>query len=116
EAIPVGNGRDLLRQLKAHADVDIVLLESTLPFPGLAQLLAQLRADVDVGRVPVLLAAVPQTRASVEVSARYRRADRRLQGLLDETRAYRAARRDLQREEAEKTREIEKSRYATRDE
>jgi hypothetical protein len=129
EPVHVSNGRDLMRQLRARADVDVVLLESTLPSPGtsgcgttgapftnLAHVLAQLRADVDVGWVPVLLAAVPETRASFEQSRRFRAADRRLQGLEYDTRAYRAALQDLQREEAEKTREIDKTKFVTRDE
>ena len=41
-------GRDVLRRLKAKADVDAVVIDSVLPNPGLASLLAQLRADAKV--------------------------------------------------------------------
>jgi CheY-like chemotaxis protein len=55
-------GRAAMRRLKARSDVDVVLIDSALPNPGTALLLAQLRADRDVRRLPVFLAAVPDGR------------------------------------------------------
>jgi CheY-like chemotaxis protein len=48
-------GREVLQRLNEAADVDLVLIDEALPNPGLASLLAQLRADVHYGRVPVVL-------------------------------------------------------------
>jgi hypothetical protein len=107
QPIAVSNGRDLMRQVRARGDIDAILVESTLPQPGLANLLAQLRTDVDVGKVPVLLAAVSQTRASHDAIVRTARIDRRLDVILDDTRDYRAARRRSIAEQQLKVREIE---------
>jgi hypothetical protein len=116
DPVAVSNGRDLMREVRARGDVDAILLESTLPQPGLAQLLAQLRADVDVGKVPVLLAAVPQTRASHDIARRVQRIDRRLATINAETRSYRAALRAINEEEANALKDIAKTKFATKDE
>ena len=55
DPIQVRTGRDVLKRLNEAADVDLVLIDEALPDPGLAALLAQLRADVHFGRVPVVL-------------------------------------------------------------
>lgn len=54
-AVVVTTGRDVLRRLAEAADVDAVLVEASLPYPELPYLLAQLRADVDAGLLPVLV-------------------------------------------------------------
>lgn len=59
-AVPVTNGRDVLRRLNDASDIDALLLDVNLPEPGLASLLAQLRADPNFGRLPILLAAPPE--------------------------------------------------------
>jgi CheY-like chemotaxis protein len=64
DPVLASTGRDALRRLKARADIDVVLLDSSLPNPGLAFTLAQLRADRDVRRLPVLLAAIPDSKDS----------------------------------------------------
>src|SRR5205807_3949455 len=71
-------GRDVLRRLKARSDVDVVVIDSRLPNPGLASLLAQLRADQSVSRLPVLLAAIPESPRSRDLLARLRDARRQL--------------------------------------
>lgn len=73
-AIPVEatNGRDAMRLLRNGADIEAILLDSTLPMPGLAHLLAQLRADADLARLPIFLAAVPETRAADTAARRFR--------------------------------------------
>jgi CheY-like chemotaxis protein len=53
----VYSGRDLLRRLDEAADIDVLLIDSTLPDPGLVLLLAQLRADRNGGLLPVLVTA-----------------------------------------------------------
>jgi CheY-like chemotaxis protein len=57
EPIRVTTGRDALRRLNEASDVEVLLLDANLPEPGLTSLLAQLRADSNAGRLPVLLAA-----------------------------------------------------------
>lgn len=57
EAVPVRTGRELMRRLNAAADIDLILMEETLPDPGLASLMAQLRADRNAGLLPILLTA-----------------------------------------------------------
>jgi hypothetical protein len=108
EPIAVGSGREAMRTLRAAADIEAILLDSTLPLPGLASLLAQLRADADLARIPVLLAAVPQTRASHEAAARYQVLKRRLDVLREETAAYRATLRRIAQDETTARREYDK--------
>ncbi len=55
EAVPVHTGRELMQRLNASADIDLILMEETLPDPGLASLMAQLRADRNAGLLPILL-------------------------------------------------------------
>lgn len=62
DPILAATGRAVLRRLKARSDVDVVLIDSTLPDPGTPLLLAQLRADRDVRRLPVFVVAVPEGR------------------------------------------------------
>ena len=57
DPIPVRTGRDVIRRLNQAADVDLVLIDEALPDPGLASLLAQLRADLNYGRIPVVVTA-----------------------------------------------------------
>ncbi|MBI1914550.1 MAG: hypothetical protein HYS12_07405 [Planctomycetes bacterium] len=78
EPLLASTGRNVLRRLKARSDVDAVVIDSVLPNPGLASLLAQLRADQSVGRLPVLLAAVPESRRSRDLLERLGEARRQL--------------------------------------
>ena len=55
DPIMVRTGREVLKRLNEAADVDLVLIDEALPDPGLPSLLAQLRADLYYGRVPVVL-------------------------------------------------------------
>jgi hypothetical protein len=57
EPVTVHTGRELMRRLGQAADIDLVLVESGLPDPGLAGLLGQLNADVTASRLPVVLTA-----------------------------------------------------------
>ncbi len=89
DPVVVGTGREAMQKLRAEADIQAVLLDSTLPLPGLESLLAQMRADVDVGRLPILLAAVPETRRSHDAAARFQILNRRREALLRDTQRYR---------------------------
>jgi CheY-like chemotaxis protein len=59
DPVPVATGRVLLLRLAQAADIDLILMDEALPDPGLAHLLANLRADVNVGLVPVVVTAPP---------------------------------------------------------
>ncbi|HKB39163.1 MAG TPA: hypothetical protein VKD72_22175, partial [Gemmataceae bacterium] len=79
DPVVAATGRDVLRRLKAKSDIDAIVIDSVLPNPGLASLLAQLRADQSVRRLPVLLAAVPETRRSRNLLERIRDQRRQLE-------------------------------------
>jgi CheY-like chemotaxis protein len=51
--------------LNEAADVDLVLIDEALPDPGLPSLLAQLRADVNYGRVPVVVTTAKEREDAV---------------------------------------------------
>ena len=68
DPIAVRSGRDVLRRLNEAADVDMVLIDEALPDPGLPSLLAQLRADLNYGRIPVV---VTTTKDRQEAARRY---------------------------------------------
>lgn len=55
QAIVIADGRDILRRLNAAADIDALVIDASLPEPGLPFLLAQLRADYHAGNLPILL-------------------------------------------------------------
>ena len=65
EPISVRMGRDVLKRLNEAADVDLVLIDEALPDPGLPSLLAQLRADVNYGRVPVVVTVAKEREDAV---------------------------------------------------
>ncbi|MGL4554007.1 MAG: hypothetical protein ACRC33_22835, partial [Gemmataceae bacterium] len=109
------DGRDVMRALRAGADIDAVLLDSTLA-PGLAHLLAQMRADPEVSKVPVLVAAVPQTRAAVEAVNHYHELLSKKQAIDGELRELRIKLRDLEGREAAEKREYGDSPSLTRTE
>jgi CheY-like chemotaxis protein len=53
------SGREVLRRLNEAADVDLLLIDADLPDPGLAELLGQIRADVNTGLMPVVVLTPP---------------------------------------------------------
>ena len=116
----VTNGREAMRQLREHAEIEAILLDSTLPHPGLAQILAQFRADVDSARLPVLLAALPETPASRQAAAKSRVLQGRLDAIANDTRRYRASVKGVAANEstelAEVRRDFAKDKKLTEDE
>jgi CheY-like chemotaxis protein len=52
-------GRELLRRLADAGDIDALLIDNNLPDPGLPHLLAQLRADANIGLLPVFITVFP---------------------------------------------------------
>ncbi len=65
DPIQLRTGRDVLLRLNEAADVDLVLMDEALPDPGLPSLLAQLRADLNYGRLPVVLTVMKNREAAV---------------------------------------------------
>jgi hypothetical protein len=116
QPVLAGTGREAMQKLRAGADIEAVLLDSTLPLPGLAPLLAQLRADADVAKIPVVLAAVPETRASRDAASRYRAVKKRLDSLGEDTRGFRARLRAILDDEAAEFKDVEKAKFAVSDE
>ncbi len=65
EPIKVGTGREIMQRLGQASDVALLLFEETLPDPGLANLLGQIRADVFASQLPVLLTASAEREPAV---------------------------------------------------
>jgi CheY-like chemotaxis protein len=80
EAVVVRTGREALRRLNEAGDIDVILVDAGLPDPGLSSLLAQLRADVNVGLVPLLVTVPGGHETSVRlIIERYNDERRRLE-------------------------------------
>jgi CheY-like chemotaxis protein len=69
EPVKVRTGQAALRRLNQAADIDAILIDSELPDPGLSPLLGQLRADVNFGRLPLILAAPRERETRVRTLA-----------------------------------------------
>lgn len=63
--IQVTTGRDLMLRLGQASDIALLLFDEELPYPGLAPLLGQLRADNFAGHMPILLTASAQREVAV---------------------------------------------------
>lgn len=61
------NGRQTVKRLLARNDIDAVLLDSTIAAPDLSWVLAQLRNDRGLRRLPILVAAIPESKEAREV-------------------------------------------------
>ncbi len=96
EPVVVGTGRDALRRLLKASDIDAILLDSTLNDPTLAYLMGQLKADARTQRVPVLLAAIPESPAGKDILNKYQTEKAKLDALELRARGYRDKRRDFQ--------------------
>jgi CheY-like chemotaxis protein len=57
EPVNARTGNEVLRRAGEAADIDAILIDAALPDPGPASLIAQLRADANVGELPLVLAA-----------------------------------------------------------
>ncbi len=65
EPVKVRTGKEVMERLRSAADIDLLLLDEALPDPGLAFLLANLRADQNAARLPLLLSAAPEREDAV---------------------------------------------------
>jgi DNA-binding response OmpR family regulator len=59
EPVIAATGRETLRAVRDAADIDVILIDQAISDPQLPHLLAELRADVDVGLVPILVTEAP---------------------------------------------------------
>jgi CheY-like chemotaxis protein len=114
QPVEASNGRDAMRLLRAGADIEAVLLDSTLPTPGLAHLLAQLRADADLARLPILVAAVPQSPTADAATRRYYDLNVVREALEGDLAEYRRRIRSLDAKEDQERREILEDRLLDR--
>jgi hypothetical protein len=114
DAVPAADSRQALRILRA-GDVDAVLLDSTMP-PGAAPVLAQLRADVDAAPIPVLLAAVPESRTARDLLAREVKARARLRAIRERTRSYQLMMRELADDLTAKVKKVEANKVMSSEE
>ena len=60
------NGNAALKRLTAGADIDAIVLDASVTDPQLPFLIPQLRADIDSGRLPIIVTAQPQQVAELE--------------------------------------------------
>lgn len=65
DAVTVRSGREALQRLEAAADIDAMILDTALPDPGLAPMLAQLRAGTNYGLLPLWLTLPANTQESL---------------------------------------------------
>src|SRR5262249_23299797 len=57
EPVVVRTGRELLRRVLEASDIDLMLIDADTPDPQLPYLLGQLRADANVGFLPIVITA-----------------------------------------------------------
>jgi hypothetical protein len=65
EPIKVATGREIMQRLGQASDIALLLFEESLPDPGLANLLGQLRADTFASQLPIVLAASAEREPAV---------------------------------------------------
>jgi CheY-like chemotaxis protein len=58
-------GREVVQRVTQAADVDVLLVDYAIPDPPLSHLLAQLRQDVFVGHLPILVTVPPDTSGNI---------------------------------------------------
>lgn len=64
-------GRELVRRVRAAADVDLVVIDSNIPDPDMAGVLAQLAADPAAAGLPVVVVPSATPRSLAQISFRY---------------------------------------------
>src|SRR5262249_27965979 len=87
---------DLQKRLAEAPDIDAIIVDSTLPDPGLPDLLARLRSDANVGGLPLFI-----TVSSINQDTLRRRRDEIELELLSMPRRRKAIREELDRIDAE---------------
>jgi hypothetical protein len=114
EPVPAATGRDALRRLNKANDISAIVLESTLPDPGLASFLGQVKADVNASRLPVVLIAVPDNVDTRDLLVKYQAERDRFDFLARKTADYRRLRQETQAKYEREREQLAKSAtYAT---
>jgi CheY-like chemotaxis protein len=72
EPVMVRTGRQALKELKDNPDIDVIFIDHMLPDLGLPELVAQLRADIDVGLLPLFI-TVPEEQWTMQTDQALRR-------------------------------------------
>ena len=90
QPVLVSNTNEAMRQLHASGEIEAVLLDTSLVGTGLANTLAQLRQDVDVGKVPILLTTTTDTPVARQLIALSRGVQDRLDAIQGEMRRFRS--------------------------
>ena len=78
DPVVVATGQDLLKRAFAASDIEAIIFDADLPEPGLTSVLAQLRADVHAGGLPLFI--VPPHRQTDLLADELRRIDDQLKG------------------------------------
>jgi CheY-like chemotaxis protein len=92
DAVLAESGRDALKRLGKAADISAVLLDSKLPNPGLPYFVAQVEADPNTKKLPVLILAIPDNAETRDVLERYYKEKARLDFIISQTAEIRRAR------------------------
>jgi CheY-like chemotaxis protein len=71
EPIVVPTGRDAMRRLREAADIDLIVVDANIPDPQLPFLLGQLRSDIDLGLLPVIITLWPDKDGEVSATREY---------------------------------------------
>ena len=66
QVVIANTGTTTLQRLAASADIDAILVDAALNDPQLPYLIPQLRSDIDVGRIPIIITAQPQQIGELE--------------------------------------------------
>jgi CheY-like chemotaxis protein len=98
DAVLAESGRDALKRLGKAADISAVLLDSKLPDPGLPYFVAQVEADPNTKKLPVLILAIPDNAETRDLLERYNKEKARLDFIISQTADIRRAREATERE------------------
>jgi CheY-like chemotaxis protein len=60
EPVTATTGKEALQQLARAADIDVALIDASIPYPELPYVLAQIRQGVDTGYLPVIVMLPPK--------------------------------------------------------
>lgn len=71
EPILVKTGREAMRRLREAADIDLIIVDANIPDPQLPDLLGQLRSDIDVGLLPVVITLWPDPGKEISPTREY---------------------------------------------
>lgn len=62
EVVEAKNGADAIELLKAHSDIDIILLDIIMPVMGGIEMLKVVRADENLKQLPIIVLTTDETK------------------------------------------------------